>query len=748
VDLPTYLKKFRVKSALKVVLAAVICILVNNILHLDAIYLAELYTFLILTLFHGQALKVGIESLVAAIGFASLSLGITYLFLDSKVIYIILMSLLLFLCMTFIKKYFLATLLSGVLIAITTYMAVNESVTEATNTAQNFVLQMVLAVIVCWIVDDYIWPHRSRKTFDLTLSTIFSELGNLYQNYTSRDTSRRYGHNSISTALVTFSGLMNLLKRVESEEGKSKYFPVGAYIKMVTFGRGIYIKTEVLEEYVLKQHDFLSDADVSDELNKILLNISGRFRELSDAVSGNREVRLQGEDIESSINSLHDCYKRMHEVKGEEVQYYEDLLAFGAMLPVLDEVNLKLSKIEKFYNLIQRNEYHKMLKQRVTHAPEVEEIKSKPFFQFNDETVKVGIRTVIIYWLLILGQVTIDLPGGALVSFYAILFGIIPNLGQAFMKSGYGIAGIVAGIVFGFIALIIVSFTPHFLILLLLFCVGFFIASFVTTSPRDISAAGLQAGLVIPYALLYTTGPQVDLDAAFTRFLALLSAAFIGLIVLRLVWPVNPYTQLKQNISKALRVSGGILSKLLIFDIKDKEKIDALVVPLAASLPTSSALLHDAEYIIREEKLHAEEYLHIIESLEVMFADLETIKRTVYSHMDNELFHLYLSHLSDDYKTLCGHFYDVAGAVLSSSNRDMTAQISDLKVKIEEGRREFRDTENWRRFEPRDIEMNVLITTSIDSMLESLYKISCHLNTINGIANEQGVTLQTSETMS
>ncbi len=746
-DLPTYLKKFRVKSALKVVLAAVICILVNNILHLDAIYLAELYTFLILTLFHGQALKVGLQTLFAVIVFGAISIGITYLFLDSKVIYIILMSFVLFLCMTFIKKYFLATLLSGVLIAITTYMAVNESVTEATNTAQNFVLQMVLAVIVCWIVDEYIWPHRSRRTFDLTLSTMFSELGNLYQNYTAEDIGGRYGHHSISTTLVTFSGLMNLLKRVESEEGRSKYFPVGAYIKMITFGRGIYIKTEVLEEYVLKQHDFLSDAEVSDELNKILLNISGRFRELSDAVSGNREARLQGDDIGSSINSLHSYYKKIHEVKGKEVQYYEDLLAFGAMLPVLDEVTLKLSKIEHLYNLIQRNEYRKMLEQRVTHAPEVEEIKSKPFFQFNDETVKVGIRTVIIYWLLILGQVTIDLPGGALVSFYAILFGIIPNLGQAFMKSSYGIAGIVAGIVFGFIALIIVSFTPHFLILLLLFCMGFFIASFVTTSPRDISAAGLQAGLVIPYALLYTTGPQVDLDAAITRFLALLSAAFIGLIVLHLVWPVNPYTQLRQNISKALRVSGGILGKLLMFDIKEKDKIDALVVPLAASLPTSTALLHDAEYIMREEKLHSEEYLHIIESLEVMFADLETVKRMVYSHMDSELFHMYLGHMSDDYKMLCSYFDEVS-ALLSSSKRDMTAQISDLKVKIEEDRQVFRDSDVWRKYEPGDIESNVLVTASIDSLLDSLYKICCRINTINGIETGQDVTLQTSETMS
>lgn len=744
-SLPAYLKEFRVKSALKVALAAVICVLVNNILNLEAIYLAELYTFLILTLFHGQALKVGVESLVAAIVFGALSLVISYLFLESEVLYLILMSLVLFLCMTFIKKYFLAVLLTGVLIAITTYMAINESLTVATDTAKNFVVQMIVAVIVCWIVDDYIWPHRSRKTFDLTLSTIFSELGNLYKNYTSEDTEKRYNHHCISTAFVTFSGLMNLLKRVESEEGRNNYFPDGAYIKIITFARGVFVKTEVLEEFVLKKHAFLDDAKVQSKLNEILSNFSERLLELSKAVSENRAARLKSQDIESSINSLHETYRMMHEVKGEETGYYEDLLAFGAMLPVLDDVSLKLSKIKKFFNIIEKNEYKDMLELRVTHTPKVQEMKTKPFFQFTDETVKVAIRTVIIFWLLLLGQVTIGLPGGALVSFYAILFGIIPNLGQAFMKSWYGIAGIVSGILYGLAALAIVSVVTHFPILILLFIIGFFISSFATTSPRDISAAGLQAGLVIPYALLYTTGPQVDLDAALTRFLALLSAAFVGLIVLHLVWPVNPFTQLQDNISKSLRVSGGILSRLLILDIKDKEEIDAKVLPLAASLPTSSALLHDAEYVMREEKLHPDEYIHIIESLEEMFADLATIKRTVYSHMENELFHLYMDHMSDDYKTL-SEYFDQVSLLLGSSKTDMSAKISDLKIKIEEDRRAFRDSDIWRKYEPRDVEMNVLLATSLDNMLDALYKISCHLNTINGTLPEHQLSLQTSET--
>ena len=76
--------------------------------------------------------------------------------------------------------------------------------------------------------------------------------------------------------------------------------------------------------------------------------------------------------------------------------------------------------------------------------------------------------------------------------------------------------------------------------------------------------------------MLFNTGPQVDLDTAFTRCMALISAAFIAAIVHILLWPNNPLNLLKQKISKAIVVSGQILSNLLIVDIKQKETIEAV----------------------------------------------------------------------------------------------------------------------------------------------------------------------------
>ena len=69
-----YFKAFKVKTALKLVLAGIICILINNILHFDLGYFSALFSFLILVLFHGEALKVGSQALVGCVISGSVSL--------------------------------------------------------------------------------------------------------------------------------------------------------------------------------------------------------------------------------------------------------------------------------------------------------------------------------------------------------------------------------------------------------------------------------------------------------------------------------------------------------------------------------------------------------------------------------------------------------------------------------------------------------------------------------------------------
>ncbi len=733
---------FRVETSLKLTLAGIICILINNIFHFDLGYLSTLFVFLILIIAHGETFKVGVQSLVGVIISCAVTITVTYLFVDSKVLYLFLTGAWIFLCMTFVFRYFLPTLVSGIAATITVYAAVYISVSNATSTVEDYILQLFIAVVVCWVIDGLVWPHKSRGSFQLMLKTVFEDFSELFSSYSCDAMADRKSHQNVSTSLSTFSNLATYIKRMQNEE-HSPDFPIDLYMKIVAFSQGIFIKTEVLEEFVLKEHSFVENAEVKQKVNQIFTLISESFLTLSQSIGTKNVVKIQEKELQDAISSLHELYREMHEAEGKEDQYYEDLLAFGAMLPVLDDISQKILKIAEAINIFHKNEYQKMMENRVTHINKTEIMKARSFFSFNKETSIVGIKTVIIFLLLIFGEFIVGLPGGGQVAFYAILFGVIPNLGQEYMKSRYGILGIFSGLLFGLVSLILVSQIQHFLLFLALYSLGTFIAAYIASSSKDISFAGLQAGLVIPYSMLFNTGPQDNLDTAFTRCMALISAAFIAAIVHILLWPNNPFNMLKQKISKAVAISGQILSKLLIIDLKEKEKVEKLVLPLAATLPTSTSLLHDAEYIISRDDLHAEQFIRIIESIERIYVDMETLKRTIYDNLDSEVFPLYLANMEPFYKRISIVFDEVSNQF--STDNANSEEISSIIEGIEEYRIKFRDSGIWRTFKPGDIEQSVLVATSIDSLLDALNQISKAISEINHSSMDTKPVLQTKE---
>lgn len=742
ISLTEHFNAFRVETSLKLTLAGIICILINNIFHFDLGYLSTLFVFLILVVAHGDTFKVGAQSLIGVIISCAVTITVTYLFIDSKILYLFIVGFWIFICMTFVFRYFLPTLVSAIAATITVYTAVYVSVSDATSTIEDYVLQLFIAVVVCCVIDGLVWPHKTRGSFQLTLKTVYEDFSALFGSYSQESNVDRKSHQSISTSLNTFSNLASYVKRMQNEE-HGPDFPIDLYMKIVTFSRAIFVKTEVLEEFVLKEHSFEEDKEVTKIIDQIFTIMSNSFSGMAQLIGTKTVVNIEDKDLDNSLASLHELYRNMHEAEGLTDEYYEDLLAFGAMLPVLDDISDKLKRITEAINIFHRDEYEKMFENRITHINKSAKMGPSSFFSINRETSIVGIKTVIIFMLLIFGEFVVGLPGGGQVAFYAILFGVIPNLGQEYMKSRNGILGIFSGLIFGLFSLMLVSQIQHFLVFLSLYSLGTFIAAYFAFSSKDISFAGLQAGLVIPYGMLFNTGPQVDLDTAFTRCMALISAAFMAAIVHILLWPNNPLSLLKQRISKAIVVSGQILSKLLIVDIKQEETVQGLVVPLASSLPTSTALLHDAEYIIREDDLHAEEFIKIIESIEKMYAELETLKRAIYDNFDNKVFPLYLAKMEPLYKNISAVFDEVSNQF--NLDNDFAKEISSLVEAIEQHRIEFRDSGVWRSFKPEDVEQSVLVATSIDSLLDTLGQISTAIGQINQSSVNAKPLFQTKE---
>ena len=727
-SLSEYFKAFRVNIALKVVLSGIICILINNIFHLKLGYFSLLFVLLTLVLFHGDVLKAGSLTIAGCIISGGVSLLITYLFFDSKLIYVLLMSVWIFLVVALLVKYFLAMLVSGVAATMVMYNSIYNSISYTTSLFEYYLVQLFLAMIVCYVIDELVWPNHSRRAFQITLSTVYNELSELFIGYTSDSKLAKKNHKSLSTKLITFSNLVTYVNRMSKEE-KDKYFPIDEYLKIITFTRGIFIKTEVLEEFVLKEHLFIRDDRVLENVNQILAIISQSFCTISQSIGTNDIVELQDKELADSLSSLHEVYREMHEVEGREDEYYDDLHAFGAMLPVLDDITDKTRKIVESINIFHTDGYKDVMRSRLPHTHSVEKIRQKSFFNLDKQSYVAGMKTVVIFLILMFGEVVFGLPGGGQVVFFAILFGVIPNLGQAYMKSQYGIVGVCLGLLASFISLMILSISPHFLIVVLLYSLFTFVATYIASSSRDISVSGLQAGLLFPFGILLTTGPNLNIESALTRFLALFSAILIGLIIQHLLWPSNPYNMLKEKVSKSVRLSAQILNKLISLNKNEVDKVDKGVLQLAASLPTSTSLLHDAEYVIREEELHAEHFIEIVESIELIYADLETLNRTITGSNGRDLVHSYLNAINDEHLKICDLFDKVSYQF--DTNQDFSDDISQLGEEMEKQVTKFRESGEWRQYTPEEIEKSVLVNTTMSSLLESLNNISIAISKVN-----------------
>ncbi|MGH7848780.1 MAG: FUSC family protein [Thermodesulfobacteriota bacterium] len=741
-NLKHYLSVFRVKAALKITLGGVICIIICNYFHLPSSYLSPVILFMIMTAYHGKTFEVGVQSLVGSVLSGIYSLLIVYYFLDSKPLYLILAAIWIFFCITFIGRYVIASVLSAILTAMSMFVAIFSTVSQTTSTVENYLIQLFIAVSVSWLVDEIIWPQRSREAFFLTLSTAYKDYSEQFGSY-ARGGGRPAGNQKFDSAsLDIFTNLVNLVRRTEHET-RGEDFPAEPLLMLVAYAKSVYIKLDLIDGFMCEDHPCLADEDVTGELRALYSALSEGFGDLAGAIDENRAAAVLDSGLDSKIAVLRERYENMHLAAGKDQDYFEDLLAFGSILPLLEDTVTLLRKAYRVWSIICNREYDKLAQERVTRAPEVEKDRAKRVFSISEESAHQSIKTIIVIMLLLLGELVFHLPGGFQASFYGVLFGSIPNTGQAHLRGRLAIIGVLLGLLYGITGLYIVALIPHFLILVLLFSLGFFISAYITSGDQKIAFSGLQAGLMIPYVFLADAGPQVNLDLAMMRFFALLMASAIGLFVLHNVWPVSPYNELKKKISKAIGISGAIFGKLLMLDEKEREEVESLVDPLAATLPTSASLLFDAQYIISDARLHAEDFIEIIESLEVIYAELETIKKTIYGGMDNELMKKYFEHMAPDYRAVCGLF-DNASRQFQTGD-DISLFLASLMSGIKDHRQEFRETGLWKEFPLEDLERDVLIATSVDGVLASLYKITVCIKKINESELPSGLGLRASK---
>ena len=77
------------------------------------------------------------------------------------------------------------------------------------------------------------------------------------------------------------------------------------------------------------------------------------------------------------------------------------------------------------------------------------------------------------------------------------------------------------------------------------------------------------------------------------------------------------------------------------------------------------------------------------------------------------------------------------------SGEKFSQELAELKTDIEMQRQQFRESGVWRSADPKDVEQLVLLSATMDSLLESLGQISDEIGEINQQVPENRPLLET-----
>ncbi len=688
-------------------------------------------------LYANHAVVKGLERFIGS--FIGVALGILFSDLSFELppIFFISLTISLFICMYFFaeNRFAYGALQCAIMIAVTMITA-GELLKLDLGIPVHRIIGIGVGVIVSWIILNFLWPPKTKTELDITLSEVFKECGDWFQGLKMFCFSPQANVTS-KLSVDTSTHLLTLITLTKNEE-KNRVFPEDLYIKLVAYCNDVFLKTEFLHETLKKGHRFLIEEEITSRIKPIFDSLSGHFQRLREGIEQKLKLDTVNEELHQSIASLEAGYANMRATKEMADWQYNDILAFGALISTFKSIANELDKMAEVYNKIQERElYDKLIHRKLPRRRDVEEKIKKGKFAIQIESVKQSVKCTLAVILVMLVCFYFNYPGVFAAVFTALVITAQANLGQAHLKERLRFLGCLVGAVYGFLGLVIITQIPHFVIFLSVLFLGLFLAAYISTGSERVAYGGIQAGFVLPIMLMISNGPVGSLEPAVYRLISIVLGGAISLLVLRFIWPVHPIKQLREKLSFAFTQSGVIFETLVRLKGKNRKEMEDLIVKLATVLPLTTSLLKDAHYMISIKDLHTEEFLEIIESLELIYTELTILDENIYVDFDNSLIETFLTSLDSYNDRITACFNEVA---LRLKSQKHTSHAMDTQLLIEEVDKklaEFRQKGITQKFGSDDLERLSVVASCIISISRSLDKISVP---IDRIADEMLVT--------
>ena len=740
--LQEHIRTYRVRYAIKATLASIICVIISVIWHMDYGFFSVITAYILISMYHDNTILRGLERFIGILIGSLIALLIVNLFTDSKVVYLIGMSAWIFICMYLYSDsrfpFPYAALMSGIFSGLVMLKG-TEIYDEVHQFAFSLIKQIAIGVIVATLIDRFIWSLRSDRHLRDALAAVLTDFGSLFKESEIKiadSTSER--DSTVQVSLDTFDHLLNLIALTSKEE-KENVFPEDQYTRLVGHLRNLFIKNQILEINLEKCRQIvLNEVDIHRYITELLDLLSKTFLDFGAAIITQSKFEALSEKYSTKIKLL-DC--KYAALRGSEYSQEEwsqtEFLACGTFVSTIKDISIDIKNVITTYNDINSGRIF----DKITTSSAVKVRKEKQIFHFNKDNIKHSFKVIIITFLVLIASLYLGLAAGVQALITALIIAAQSNLGQATLKERLRFAAVVIAGLYGLVSLVIISLSPHFPVFLALIMLGLFIGSYITTGTQRVSYAGLQTGIVLPLVMLTSNGPPLTLSIAAERFVGVIVGGGIALLVLRLIWPVDPLDQLKEKLSTALQLCGSIYSAMLISEDKKEEEVTRMIVSLASDLPTVSSLLSDARYAIRFEKMRGEELLDIIESLENIYIEFETLNKSVYGERRSRLFNAFLSYMKPCNERVVTVFSGTAEHLKYSKTIAPEIDLESLMLQIDDRRNKFFKSGISQEYDSEEFERFTVVPASIHSIISSLSQI---LNATQAM-KEKTITLAPAE---
>jgi len=623
------LRQEQLKHAFKTALACCLAATLAYFFHIQGRPLAVVFAYLIMTMGMPSPRLNAVRTLLALAISATVSALLLVAFGGAPAVYLAGTLLWIFTCVLFSTRFSLPATMAAMVSAIGIFVLLPGTVATTLTFYVHYVLNWLLASFSVIVVQTLLWPLNSRERLFQRLAEVYGGLETRCRQAAARI---RSGEPPAMDASGDWAPFRRLRQLVAPEARRLD--ATNPVARMILACRSLNVRLWFLDRGLAPLTSTALPASERGLLGSLLDQCAGQLHALFEGASRRQPVTPENPELPADVGLARTVLHRV----ARDVQMVT--AAHNALLTRMPGVLAG--------DLV-------ALRPAATGRPPI-----------DASSARSGAKLVLLILLLVIEEGVLHFPGGSQVAFFAAFFASTGNLGRQNKTDLFGLAGLLVGFAYGTLAAFLTTRLPHFPLMLALVFLGEFLANLAFQILPRFGAAGMQAGLALPFAYLTTGGPEWgSLADVRTRFWGLIVAGFTAIVVHAYLWPVLPIRRLRALIANALRDTAMRVGQLFS---ASRSSWEGAPPSLDETVLRAADLLDDALYLTGSD--HADPaYRGILGSLQEIDASLEYVHFLVGFEAEHALRDRFFATVSDYAGQALGNLQHVARQLQQSPSR-------------------------------------------------------------------------------